>query len=117
MADLTSIKLRANNKLKEEYFGDLSKITKGAGVTLSGNMAGKALLFFYTIFLAKVLGTGDLGIYFLGITIVRLLTILANLGLGAGVVRYLCCNYYVTQPGIGGFDVFGRRFYYHFYIS
>ena len=78
-----------NSQPKGLCFSDLSKITKGAGITLSGAISGKALLFFYTIFLAKVLGTGDLGLYFLGITIVRSLTILANLGLESGVVRYV----------------------------
>ena len=68
---------------------DLSKITKGAGITLSGNMAGKALLFFYTIFLARVIGANDLGLYFLGFTIVRFFAILSTLGLDVGVIRYV----------------------------
>lgn len=72
-----------------KYFSDLFQIAKGAGVTFSGTVSGKALLLFYTIFLAKVLGAGDLGLYFLGVTVVRLLTITASLGLGAGVVRYV----------------------------
>jgi len=81
--------MESNTQSKKLYLSDLSKITKGAGITLGGSISGKALLFFYTIFLAKVLGTGDLGLYFLGLTIIRSLTILANLGLGAGVVRYV----------------------------
>ncbi|PQP33280.1 hypothetical protein C6A36_00010 [Desulfobacteraceae bacterium SEEP-SAG10] len=68
---------------------DLSKVTKGAGITLTGNMVGKGILLFYTIFLARVLGANDLGLYLLGITIVRLMTILSILGLDTGVVRYV----------------------------
>jgi len=52
-------------------------------------IGGKGLLFFYTIFLARVLGVGDLGLYFLGITIVGFLAVLSNLGLNIGVTRFV----------------------------
>ena len=77
------------NSTKQEYLSDLSKITKGAGINLVGMIGGKGLLFFYTIFLARVLGVGDLGLYFLGITIVGFLAVLSNLGLNIGVTRFV----------------------------
>jgi len=77
------------NQLDGTYFSDLLKITKGAGINFGGTLSGKALLFFYTIFIAKVLGAKALGVYFLGITIIGLLTILCSLGLDTGVVRFV----------------------------
>lgn len=87
----SNIQIPANDSYlsKEDYFSSLSKITKGAGINLAGMIGGKGLLFFYTIFLARVLGVGDLGLYFLGITIVGLLAVLSNLGLSIGVTRFV----------------------------
>jgi len=81
--------MNLKNRIESEHHSDFSKITKGAGITLGGNIAGKTLLFFYTLFLAKVLGVESLGYYFLGITVTRLLTIVSTLGLDTGVVRYV----------------------------
>ena len=80
--------LNSKNRFERRHFSTLSKISKGAIITLSGTIAGKGLLFFYTIFLAKILGVSDLGLYFLGITIVGFLTVLCTLGLNVGVVRF-----------------------------
>ena len=87
----SSIRILANDSQlsKEGYFSDLSEITKGAGINLGGMIGGKGLLFFYTIFLARVLGVGDLGLYFLGITIVGFLAVLSNFGLSIGVTRFV----------------------------
>ena len=86
------------NATKQEYLSDLSKITKGAGINLAGMIGGKGLLFFYTIFLARVLGVGDLGLYFLGITIVGFLAVLSNLGLNIGVTRFVAIYHGRNDP-------------------
>ena len=77
------------NQPGESHLSDLSKITRGAGITLGGSIGGKGLLFLYTVFLAKVLGPSDLGLYFLGITIIGFLTVLSTLGMDAGVIRFV----------------------------
>ena len=56
---------------------------------MGGMIGGKGLLCFYTIFLARVLGTSDLGLYFLGITIVGFFAVLSNVGLNVGVTRFV----------------------------
>ena len=81
-----------NGNTKKGYLSDLSKITKGAGITLCGTVIGKGFLFIFTIYLAKKLGVGDLGIYFLGITIIKFLSILACFGLGAGATRFIAIH-------------------------
>ncbi|GAB6163790.1 flippase [Desulfothermus naphthae] len=65
------------------------KLAKGAAINFTGFIGGRGLLFLYTIFLAKVLKISDLGFYFLGVTIVDILTVLANMGLVYGIVRYI----------------------------
>ncbi len=77
------------NSTKQEYLSDLSKIIKGAGINLGGMIGRNGLFFFYTIFLARVLEIGDLGLYFLGVTIVGFLAVLSNLGLNVGVTRFV----------------------------
>jgi O-antigen/teichoic acid export membrane protein len=61
---------------------------KGAGVNLFGTVVGKAIYLLYAVFLARVLGAHDLGIYFLGVGIVFFLGVVGNLGLNSATVRY-----------------------------
>ncbi len=71
------------------YFTELYHITRGAGIALGGIIAEKGILFLYTIFLARKLGTHNLGIYALGISIVGILSVISNLGLNTGITRYV----------------------------
>jgi O-antigen/teichoic acid export membrane protein len=61
---------------------------KGAGVNLFGMVIGKTLYLLYAVFLARVLGVHDLGIYFLGLGIVFFLGVVGNLGRNSATVRY-----------------------------
>ena len=70
---------------KEEKHKHSLKLAKGAAINFTGFIGGRGLLFLYTIFLARVLKTSDLGLYFLGVTITDILTVLANMGLIYGV--------------------------------
>lgn len=73
----------------QEYLNDISRITKGAGITLVGTFVGKVLLFLMTVYLARSLGTEEVGIYFLGVTIVHTLAVFTVAGLNSGMVRYI----------------------------
>lgn len=73
-------------------FSELATIARGAGITLIGSAASKGLLFVYIILLARFLSNNDLGLYFLGFSIAFFLTILATLGLDAGVVRFIAIS-------------------------
>jgi len=68
---------------------ELSKIVKGGFLNLIGSVGAKILLLFFTIFVAKVLGPGDIGLYSLGIVICELLVLLSNLGLPTGATRFV----------------------------
>ncbi|MHA2282707.1 MAG: oligosaccharide flippase family protein [Promethearchaeota archaeon] len=70
----------------------MSKIVKGASITLIGKSLGKAIILFYTILLANYLDKNELGLYFLGITFIGFITVLANVGFNVGVTRFVAIN-------------------------
>ena len=75
--------------IKNQLDQDLPKILKGAAMTLSGNMSGKVLLFLLTLYIARTLGAGEVGIYFLGLTIIHVMAVIALAGMDVGIVRYV----------------------------
>lgn len=93
------MKMTDSNKNKKEdaknfaasdaNYKDLSTIVKGGGITLIGSITGKMLLFFYTVFLARFLRPDELGLYFIVITVMLVLSSIASLGISTGVVRYV----------------------------
>ena len=67
---------------------DVSKLAAGAGVALGGRIVGRGLLLGVDIALARLLGPVQYGLYVIGWTITRLATMLAPMGLNAGVIRF-----------------------------
>jgi O-antigen/teichoic acid export membrane protein len=77
------------NQPSDNNRADIIKIAQGGGIILSGTLIGKIILFLYTLFLAKVLGVNDLGLYFLGLSFIRIISSFSVLGLDTGVVRFV----------------------------
>ena len=73
----------------DNYSVNLTKIVKGAGINVSGAALGKTIVFFNTLFLARFLTTADLGLYFLGFSIITVGTTIALMGLRIGMVRFV----------------------------
>jgi O-antigen/teichoic acid export membrane protein len=67
---------------------DVSKLAAGAGMALGGRMVGRGLLLGVDVALARLLGPVQYGLYVIGWTITRLVTLLAPLGLNSGVIRF-----------------------------
>jgi O-antigen/teichoic acid export membrane protein len=67
---------------------DVSKLAAGAGVALGGRIVGRGLLLGVDVALARLLGPVQYGFYVIGWTITRLATMLAPMGLNAGVIRF-----------------------------
>jgi len=67
---------------------DVSKLAAGAGVALGGRIIGRGLLLGVDVALARMLGPVQYGLYVIGWTITRLATMLAPMGLNAGVIRF-----------------------------
>lgn len=68
---------------------NIPNLAKGAIINLFGAVSRTILLFAYTVYLARVLSTSDLGLYFLVFTIINIMGVVSMVGLDFGVVRYV----------------------------
>jgi len=68
--------------------GDIARLAKGAGVSASGKMVGRGLNFLVQLILARILGPEAFGLYAIGWTIIRIVSIIGPLGLDSGVIRF-----------------------------
>lgn len=73
---------------QERLESDITQLAKGAGITLIGRVLARGFLMFNQIVLARLLGPEDFGLYALGWTILRIMSLIAPLGLHEGVIRY-----------------------------
>ena len=67
----------------------VGQIARGVGVGSTGQGIGRLLGFVMQIVLARTLGLGIMGAYLLCVTIVNLATVLSQLGMDNGVVRWV----------------------------
>lgn len=74
---------------EDTYLKHLPTLAKGAGIVFFGTISGKILILLFTLIIAKFLSPKEVGLYFLGISVVSIATIPALLGLDAGIVRFV----------------------------
>ena len=86
------------NPEKEQYGAYVGRLARGAGISFFGQGVGRFLNYATQIALAWMYGPAQFGAYALGITLVQMASILAQLGLDNGVVRYVA--HYQTQRDI-----------------
>ncbi|HVO81120.1 MAG TPA: flippase [Terriglobales bacterium] len=67
---------------------DVARLASGAGVALGGRIAGRGIRLLLDIALARLLGPAQFGLYAIGWTITRMVTLFTPLGLDAGVIRF-----------------------------
>jgi O-antigen/teichoic acid export membrane protein len=67
----------------------LGRLVRGTGVSLAGMAVGSVLGLGFIAFIARFLSDAELGQYFLGLTIVRLLSVGSLMGLEQGLRRYV----------------------------
>ena len=72
----------------DQRSGDIAQLAKGAGVSASGKMVGRGLNFLGQMVLARLLGPEAFGLYAIGWTVLRIISIIGPLGLDAGVIRF-----------------------------
>ena len=68
---------------------DVEITARSASYTFAGVLIGKAALFLTLVFLARSLGVEALGVYTLGLAIIRICEILGRFGLNNGAMRYV----------------------------
>lgn len=81
---------------------DVAKLATGAGVTLVGRMAGRAMDVLGQVTLARLLGPEAFGLYAIGWTIVRMAGLLSSLGLDKGVIRYASRYWHMDSSRLRG---------------
>lgn len=82
------------NKLQSN---DASQLAKGAGVSISGKVIGRGLNFLNQVIFARILGPGYFGVFSIGWTILRLISIIGPLGFDMTIVKF-ASNYWPTEP-------------------
>lgn len=64
-------------------------IARGAGIVFVGSLLGSGLRYLFQIAIARTMGPESFGVFSLGFTIFRWISIIAEIGLLSGVVRYV----------------------------
>jgi O-antigen/teichoic acid export membrane protein len=64
-------------------------IAKGSVILFVGLLLSKALFYIYRVIIARYLGSGDYGLIAISLAFLEFMFILANLGLSAGIIRYV----------------------------
>ncbi|MBN2199834.1 MAG: flippase [Candidatus Aminicenantes bacterium] len=67
---------------------EITAIAKGAGIFFFGTLTGNGLRYVYQLIVARSMGPGVYGGLLLGIAILQVMALIADLGLSQGVVRY-----------------------------
>ncbi|MEW6586367.1 MAG: flippase, partial [Nitrospirota bacterium] len=68
---------------------DILALAKGTGITFLGEMVYVAVTYAYGITIARYLGAGEYGIFFLGVTVFNLVALLSQCGIEDGLMRFL----------------------------
>ena len=80
------MKTKIKNALKDK---DFSELIKGSGISFFLRFGGLAVGYLLTLLIANLFGANGLGDYVLAITILRLFTLLAKLGLDTTSIRFI----------------------------
>ncbi|HVA01745.1 MAG TPA: flippase [Terriglobia bacterium] len=67
---------------------DVRRLAAGASIALAGKLIGRGVRLVGDVVLAHILGPATFGLYAIGWTLARIATVLAPLGLDAGVIRF-----------------------------
>ncbi len=68
--------------------GGVKRLAAGTGIALSGRFLGRGLRLLVDIVLARILGPKQFGLYAIGWTVTRIVTLISPLGLNSGVIRF-----------------------------
>lgn len=71
------------------YANEVTTIAKGAGIVLVGTVFFVGALYLFNIYIARVLGPGNYGLYSIGWAIFNILSIFALVGMDNGMVRFV----------------------------
>ena len=79
----------SSQNISKEMNQGLKQIAKGSIIAFGGKIAGVFLGFVFSIIIARLLGPAIMGTFFLGITIMSILSVFCICGLRNGLLRYI----------------------------
>lgn len=68
---------------------DLAVVARGAGIAFSGRIFGSGCQFLFNVLVARLIGAGPLGLYYLGLTVANVVGIFSKLGLHNGLLKFV----------------------------
>ena len=83
------IGLKQAEASKDDELMHSVSIAKGTAWALSGSLLMNGLSFFYTIYVARAVSQGDLGLFYLSLSIAMLFGVWRDFGLPAALTRYV----------------------------
>lgn len=73
----------------EEVSQHSKEVAKGSFWSLSGNVLFNLISFFYVVLVARAVSQDDVGLFYLSFSVVSLIAVFDDLGLGSALVRYV----------------------------
>ena len=83
-----------DNPRNDSKATDVSTLAGGASISLGGKIIGRTLAFLGDIAAARILGPDSFGLYAIGWTVLRTLSLISPLGLDQGII-------YISAPPTG----------------
>jgi O-antigen/teichoic acid export membrane protein len=83
------MKKKDPSRVREKPNADLMVAVKGGGILFVGQIYEQLSGFVFAIFMGRYLGASDYGTYKLALTIVFAVAVMATLGLGGGMNRFI----------------------------
>jgi O-antigen/teichoic acid export membrane protein len=74
---------------RDETSDYTKEIAKGSMWSLAGNITFRLISFFYIILVARVIAQDDLGLFYLAVSIITLVSVFSTVGLNAALSRYV----------------------------
>lgn len=68
--------------------GSMKRLAAGTGIAVSGRLLGRGTRLLVDVALARLLGPKQFGLYAIGFTLTRIITLISPLGLNTGVIRF-----------------------------
>lgn len=75
--------------IQSDKDNNLLILTRGANINLVGTIVRTTLLYSYAFLVARMAGANAFGLYTLGLTLISFPTMLSEMGLGKGVIKYI----------------------------
>ncbi len=89
MTDTFGPKQESTSKSMSDSDSNIIQTAKGGGISFLGQLFVFVFRFIFGLILARVLGAELLGLYSLTLTITDVIAVIALLGLGSAIVRYI----------------------------